>query len=97
MVDPETVLDFTSDALSFSQISVPHQSSTEALCCTVATGPGPSRFTILNLYRPPGSDTVFCDEFQNIVASLTTTCQNLVITGDFNLHIDTSSHCTSVS
>ena len=67
-----------------------------AICCTVATGPGRSRFTILNLYRPLGSDTVFFDKFQNILSSLTTTCQNLVITGDFNLHIDTSSRCTKV-
>ena len=87
---------FISDALSFSQISLPHQSSIEAICCTVATGPGTSRFTILNLYHPPGSDTVFFDEFQNILSSLTTTCQNLVITDYFNLHIDTSSHCTKV-
>ena len=87
---------FISDALSFLQISLPHQSSIEAICCTVATGPGTSHFTILNLYRPPGSDTVFFDEFQNILSSLTTTCPNLVITGDFNLHIDTSSHCTKV-
>ena len=87
---------FISDALSFSQITLPHQSSIEAICCTVATSPGTSRFTILNLYRPPGSDTVFFDEFQNILSSLTTTCQKLVITGDFNIHIDTSSHCTKV-
>ena len=87
---------FISDALYFSQISLPHQSSIEAICCTVATGPGTSRFIILNLYRPPGSDTVFFDEFQNILSSLTTTYQNLVITGDFNLHIDTSSYCTKV-
>ena len=87
---------FISDALSFWQISLPHQSGIEAICCTAATGPGTSRFTILNLYRPPGSDTVFPDGFQNILSSLTTTCLNLVITGDFNLHIDTSSRCTKV-
>ena len=99
MVDPEAVLDclFLMPCL-FSQISLPHQSSIEAICCTVATGPGTSRFTILNLYRPPGSDTAlkFFDEFQNILSSLTTTCQSLIITGEFNLHIDTSSRCTKV-
>ena len=87
---------FISDVLSFSQISLPHQCSIEAICCTVATGPGTSRFTILNLYCPPGSDTVFFDEFQKILSSLTTTSQNLIITGDFNFHIDTNSQCTKV-
>ena len=39
----------------------------------------------------------FFGEFQNILSSLTTSCMsNLVITGDFNFHINTNSHCTKV-
>ena len=87
---------FTSDTLSFSQVSLPHQSSIEAVCCTAATGPGTSRFTILNLCCPPGSDTVCFDEFKNILSSLTTSGQNLVIIDYFNLYIDTNSHRTKV-
>ena len=68
---------FISDALLlfFSQISPPHQSSIEAICCTVATGPERPRLTILSLHWPPDSDTVlFFFEVQNILSSLTTSC-----------------------
>ena len=78
---------FVSDALSFSQISLPDQPCIETICSTTATGPGTACFTTLNLYCPPRSDTVFFDEFQNILSSLTTSCQNFVITGVFNLRI----------
>ena len=48
------------------------------------------------MYRPPGSDTVFFDEFQNILPPLPLHVKTWVITGDFSLHIDANPHRTKV-
>ena len=83
---------FISDALSFKPFSIPAQSSFEAICGTVTSGK--SRFMLLNLYRPPGPDGAFLNDLEEILATLVLSSQDLVITGDFNLHIDVSSHRT---
>jgi hypothetical protein len=85
---------FVSDSLSFTPISIPVQSSFEAICGTIKSGK--SRFTLFNLYRPPGSDKVFSNEIQEILSMLATSPQDLIITGDFNLHVDVPSKQTDL-
>ena len=83
---------FVSDSLAFTPIEIPKQRSFEAICGTISAGK--LRFNILNLYRPPGSDTVFMNEIQEILSMLTTMPHDLIVTGDFNLHIDVPSNQT---
>jgi hypothetical protein len=83
---------FISDALSFKPVSIPAQSSFEAIAGTVISGK--SRFMLLNIYRPPGPDSIFLCELEEILSTLALSSQDLVITGDFNLHVDVSSQKT---
>ena len=49
---------------------------------------------MLNLYRPPGPTASFFVEFQDVVSHLATFSGDLLIMGDFNLHVDISSKQT---
>ena len=46
---------------------------------------------ILNIYRPPGRAEGFFDEFQEFLSFVITITKDLVIMGDFNVHVDTNS------
>ncbi len=82
-----------STALKFSPISLPSQSSFEAICGSISNGN--ICFNILNIYRPPGSNSAFLDQFQETLSHLSSLPHNLVILGDFNIHIDTPSSQTT--
>ncbi|XP_062338955.1 uncharacterized protein LOC134037569 [Osmerus eperlanus] len=50
-------------------------------------GPPPS-FCIVTLYRPPGPYSLFLEEFADFSADLVTYTDNVLIMGDFNIHVD---------
>ena len=49
-------------------------------------------FYFLNIYRPPSSSTLtFFEQFQSLLEDIHHTTENLVIVGDFNFHIESTS------
>ena len=80
---------FVSSASKFSTISLPTQTSFEAIsskleCCHSCP-------IILNIYRPPGPTTTFFSELQDILSYISTLPHDLALIRDFNLCIDSSS------
>src|SRR5277367_3692247 len=76
--------------IKVSVISLPTFSSFEALCVNFSV----SNFScsLLTVYRPPSLSTcTFISEFSSVLENLASTSSELLITGDFNHHID----CTS--
>ena len=56
--------------------------------------------TVLGVYRPPGSSIpTFMDEFSELLGNTLTNHSNLLIAGDFNLHMDvpTDPHATRLT
>jgi len=57
-----------------------------------------SKTSVINIYRPPLSSafsklfSVFLDEFSSFLSTAATTPREFLITGDFNLHLDETSH-----
>ena len=49
-------------------------------------------FSIVTIYRSPGPVGNFFDEFGDFLATLCSTCDNFVIAGDFNIHMDKDSN-----
>ena len=78
-------------------------SSFEAL--TVRLQIGTNKLSLLNIYRPPDSSnyaqpfSTFIDEFRTLLASFSTTKDDFLITGDFNIHVDnfSDSHSSQLS
>lgn len=82
-----------SSHLKFSEISIPMQKSFEAICGKVSYGK--VSFNILNIYRPPGSMGSFHEEFQDVLAHMSSFPQHLIVLGDFNIHVDSQATSTS--
>ena len=78
-----------SSAHKFTAISLPTQTSFEAISGKLECGQ--SFLIILYIYRPPGHDTAFFSELQDILSYLYTLPHDLALMGDFNLRIDSSS------
>ena len=74
--------------LKVSTISLPLFTSFESLCVrlTIAS----SSFTFLIIYRPPSpsTTTLFQAEFSTLLEDLISSPSELIITGDFNIHVD---------
>src|SRR2546425_7877856 len=73
--------------LKASTVSVPLFSSFESLCVrlTIAS----TSFTLLVIYHPTCSNfTLFQAEFSTLLEDLISSLSELIITGDFNLHVD---------
>lgn len=47
-------------------------------------------FYLAVLYRPPGPYSLFLEEFSNFISDLVTRADNILIIGDFNIHINNS-------
>src|SRR5207244_8768092 len=82
--------------LKIKTVSIPLFSSFEALCVrlTIAS----SSYTILTIYRPPSSSkALFSTEFSTLLEDLIPSPSELIITGDFNFHVDNANcpHATS--
>jgi exonuclease III len=81
-----------SSTLKFTPITLPPQSSFEAISGKIECGR--VCLNILNIYRPPGSTSTFFEELQDIFSYMSTLPNDLVLMGDFNLHVDTPSSDT---
>lgn len=79
----------TASHLKFSEIPLSNTTSFEAIFGKLQSGR--NTLHILNIYRPPGRSEGFFEQFQDILAFVVTISKDLVIMGDFNLHVDTVS------
>ena len=80
---------FVSSAHKFTAISLPTQSSFEAISGKLKCGQ--SCLIILNIYRSPGPATAFFSGLQDILSYISTLPYDLALMEDFNLPIDSSS------
>ena len=80
-----------------TKISLPTFSSFESICANFSVPNNASfSFTLLTIYRPPGSDKpTFISEFSTLLEDLATSKSELIITGDFNYHVDKPDSYTS--
>jgi len=77
-------------SIKMSKILLPNCSSFESLCirCTTTAKPSLS-FILLMIYRPPSSSkSDFISDFSFVLEDLATSPSELIITGDFNVHVD---------
>ena len=51
----------------------------------------PDSFVLAVVYRPPGPYSVFVDEFSDFAADLATYSDNILLIGDFNIHVNNPS------
>ena len=81
--------------LKATKVTLPTVTAFEALCikCIIAS----KSYIFLQIYRPPSSSMpVFRTEFSTIMAKLILLQSELIITGDFNIHVDNpSDHAAS--
>ncbi|XP_072571304.1 uncharacterized protein [Paramormyrops kingsleyae] len=77
-----------SQDLELSSIPLPVLSTFE--CLAFKCKP-PLSLTFLLVYRPPKPNSAFLLEFQDLLSTLYTTSANIMILGDFNIHVDTPS------
>ena len=83
-------------SLKMSRIPIQTFSSFESLCVRFTTTSAFS-FNFLTIYRPPASSkSIFNSEFATLLEDLATSPSELIITGDFNIHVDQPS-CPSSS
>ncbi|KAL6491528.1 hypothetical protein MHYP_G00018730 [Metynnis hypsauchen] len=68
-------------------VSVPAFSSLECLVCEI---PGPSPTIIATVYRPPKPNNDFLTDFASLLTHLSTLSPNVLLLGDFNIHMDCS-------
>lgn len=80
---------FVSSAHKFTPITLPAHTSFESISGKVEFGQ--LCLNVLNIYRQPGPTGVFLSEFQDILSHMSTLPHDLVVMGDFNLHVDTPS------
>ena len=79
--------------LELTPLPLPKFSSFE---CLAAKCKPPLLMTILVIYRPPKPNPAFIPEMHDLLTTLCTTCANVVILGDMNIHVDIPS-CHSAS
>ncbi len=65
---------------------------THILCknhiCLVLSISAPKAITIATVYRPPKPNEAFMSEFADLLSMLCFKFKNILILGDFNIHID---------
>ena len=77
--------------LKISKIPLQPFTTFESLCArfTTTSGTKPFSFILLTVYRPPSSSkSIFLSEFTTLLEDLATSPSELIITGDFNIHVD---------
>jgi len=75
-------------SLKLIKVTLPSFTSFEAYCVKFSVSG--SFFTILNVYRPPSSSVAdFFSEFSSLLEDLVSSPSELLLTGDFNFHVDT--------
>ena len=83
--------------LKITKLTLPSFSSFEALCVQLTCST--SSFIILTVYHPPSPnlDNVFLTEFSSLLQDLVTSPSELIITGDFNFHVNNSNCPSAIS
>jgi exonuclease III len=80
--------------LNISNVSIPSFTSFESLCVKLSIRS--SSITFLTVYRPPSSSIpTFLSEFSTLLDDLNCSPSELVISGDFNIHVDSISDHTA--
>jgi Reverse transcriptase (RNA-dependent DNA polymerase)/Endonuclease-reverse transcriptase len=76
--------------LKITRIPIPTFTSFEALCVKLCSAS--SSFIILTIYRPPSlasdAHNVFLSEFTSLLQDIVTSPSELIISGDFNYHVE---------
>ena len=81
---------FVKDGLDSS--AVPTKTCTTFENFLIKISPHKESFYFLNIYRPPSSSTsTFFEQFQSLLEDIHHTTENLVIIGDFNFHLESTS------
>ena len=80
---------FVSNAFKFTPMNLPSLSSFE--CISGKLECGRACLNILNIYRPPGPASSSFSELQDLLFYLVSLPHDLVLMGDFNLHLESSS------
>src|SRR6266536_1455132 len=76
--------------LNISQFSLPSFPLFECIAATIKSRAAP--LTIVTIYRPPSlSLSIFLNDFAKLLEILTPLHSNLIISGDFNIHMDDNS------
>ena len=86
---------FVSGQFTYKEFQIPTRPSFEAMCGIISNGN--INLSVLNIYRPfPNGVNVnaFFIEIQDILSHLASLPHDLVILGDFNLHVDVDSNHT---
>ena len=81
--------------LNFSHLPIPGAPFQSLEVIAGALDSGNKRISFLNFYRPPSSSfPLFLSEFQSILETFISSPGELIISGDFNIHVDnlTDSH-----
>ena len=52
---------------------------------------GNTELKVLGMYHPPGNNGIFMDDFTQLVGDIKTKYKNVIIAGDFNLHVNDNS------
>lgn len=84
---------FVASSLKFSEVTIPTHSSFEAICGRISTGK--VCLNVLNIYRPPGTCNIFFEELQDTLSHMVSLPHDLLIMGDFNLHVNVPSKQTT--
>ncbi|XP_026011883.1 uncharacterized protein LOC113014514 [Astatotilapia calliptera] len=72
-----------------SPLSAPTYSSFESVVCQLS---GPTPTVIAVIYRPPKFNSVFISDFADLLTNLATVSPNIILLGDFNVHVDNCDH-----
>ena len=80
---------FVSNAFKFTPINLPSLSSFECISGKLECGRG--CLNIPNIYRPTGPASSFFSELQDLLVYIVSRSHDLVLMGDFNLHLESSS------
>ena len=80
---------FVSNTFKFTRINLPSQSSFE--CISGKLKCDRACLNILNIYQTPGPVSSFFSELQDLLFYIASLPHDLVLMGDFNLHIESSS------
>ncbi|KAL2086001.1 hypothetical protein ACEWY4_019321 [Coilia grayii] len=76
-----------SDKLSCNEINLGTFTSFEYLAIKVKTD---HSLLLITLYRPPKSSPTFLSDFSTLVSAVLTNYDRIIITGDFNIHVNKS-------
>lgn len=75
-----------------SPITLPEHSSFE---CLAFKCKHPLSTTILLIYRPPKPNSAFIPEISNLLSTICTQCANIILLGDMNIHVNSSTCCSA--